>query len=93
MTTPAIERIKALRLTDKEVWDALYHNPDPELDDEDMSCIADAQFDKLLRGLVEILETPVDMSNGIAGPGYAMGVVAGKLEVETMLREALGDEE
>jgi len=81
MTTPT-ERIKTLRLTDGEVPASVVYVGTYQRG-------AKAQYDKLLRGLVEILETPYDMSNNPVGATYSMGFVAGELAFAITLRKAL----
>ena len=94
MTTPA-ERIKALRLTDVECY-SLYclaenagrvHTVGGLKKD-----IANAQYDKLLRGLVEILEIPLDHGIDSPGPEYYLGYDHALNRMIRRLREALGDD-
>ena len=85
MSTP-IERIKALRLTEEETEDCCKWQCDA-------SYAAYAQFDKVIKGLIEILEEQRGHGTNPPGAEYYRGHVDARTEIADMLREALGEGE
>ena len=83
------DRIRALRLTDNEKLE-VHKDRRIVLGLDYDTDIADAQYDKLLRGLIEWLEEINPDDNYLAvNASYGMGMVARDSERAATLRQAL----
>ena len=83
MTEP-VDRIRALKLTDEEIWPDRFEVA-PEARE-----IRDMAYTKLLTGLAELLERPYEP---VAHPGplFTTGMRTGEKALAKILREALTD--
>lgn len=87
MTTDVVDRIRALRLRNKDIVKALPGNP-AEINWESAEQLVDAQFEKLLKGLEEIVpEWFIGACEDWGAPAYTPSLVG--MEFKLVLRKAL----